>query len=364
MRTHILRFYQLNHPKMASLSADGNPGVHKPATPPPDHDVDSNFVPNSKKPSPYDPNYTARVIAATGANAIPRLARIMPALLRHLHDFAREVDLTMDEFTLAMDYLNECGKFSTDRRNEMQLLFDILGLESLADEISSVLVSKQCNEPEKGNEQQAPSEQQAPTPSTVLGPFHREGAPLLPNGSSIVKIPDSIGKAATNRWVEDSTFVSGQVVSARSGLPIADAVIDIWHSAPNGMYEQQDPSQDEMNCRGRFKTDRDGRYSLYCLKPVPYPVPNDGPAGKMLTMLDRSPMRPGHIHFVLEKEGYRRLITQVFDRRDKYLDSDTVFAVKPELVVEYLQREGDENARWELEYDFRLDEDEENDDLD
>jgi len=232
--------------------------------------------------------------------------------------------------------LNECGKMSTDRRNETQLLCDILGLESLVDSITSTLLSTSSAE----------------TPSAILGPFYRHEAPLLPNGASIIQnLTPSI--PWHDQALADSAFVSGRVLSS-DGVPIPGAVVDVWHAAPNGMYEQQDADQPEMNFRGRFETDEGGRYAFYALRPVAYPIPEDGPAGRLLGMLDRHPYRPGHIHFIVSAPGWRAVTTQLYDARDEYIEKDAVFAVKEELVVRFQPREGDERAPWELVYDFVL----------
>lgn len=232
--------------------------------------------------------------------------------------------------------LNECGKMSDDRRNETQLLCDILGLESLVDEITSKMLATS----------------DAETPSAILGPFYRHNAPLLPNGSSIIRdLNPSV--SWYNTAIEDSAFVTGRVLSS-SGAPIKGAVVDVWHTAPNGLYEQQDKSQPDMNFRGRFETDENGRYAFYCLRPVAYPIPDDGPAGRLLGWLDRHPYRPGHIHFIVTAPGHRALTTQLYDDRDEYIKKDAVFAVKNELVVKFVPREDDPKARWSLEYDFVL----------
>jgi catechol 1,2-dioxygenase len=232
--------------------------------------------------------------------------------------------------------INECGKMSDDRRNETQLLCDIVGLESLVDEITSKMLATSTTE----------------TPSAILGPFYRHDAPLLPNGSSIVQ-----NLTPSVEWYEqavaDSAFVSGRVLTS-SGMPIKGAIVDVWHSAPNGLYEQQDESQPDMNFRGRFETDAEGRYAFYALRPVPYPIPDDGPAGKLLGLLDRHPYRPGHIHFMVSAPRFRALVTQLYDDRDEYIANDAVFSVKDELVVKFTPREGDPNARWSLKYDFVL----------
>ncbi|KAK4225561.1 Intradiol ring-cleavage dioxygenase [Podospora fimiseda] len=284
----------------------------------------------------YDPYFTEKVIAATGPSAHPRLAQVMPSLVRHLHDFAREVNLTVAEWTAAVDMINACGRMSDDRRNETQLLCDIIGLESLVDEITSKMLATSTTE----------------TPSAILGPFYRNDAPLKPNGTSIVQ-----GLTPEVEWyekaLEDSAYVTGRVVTA-AGAPIKGAIVDVWHTAPNGLYEQQDESQPDMNFRGRFETDSEGRYAFYALRPASYPIPDDGPAGQFLKMLDRHPNRPGHIHFIVSAPNFRTLTTQLYDDRDQYIENDSVFAVKDELVVHFTPREGDPEARWSLKYDFVL----------
>lgn len=146
----------------------------------------------------------------------------------------------------------------------------------------------------------------------------------------------------------------GRILDYNTGQPIPNAELDIWHTAPNGLYEQQDPNQIDFNLRGRFTTGPDGEYHFYCLRPTSYPIPSDGPAGRLLTLLDRHPMRPAHIHFIISAEGYKPVVTQVFDRRDKHIENDSVFAVKDSLVVDFLPKEGDPKAQFDLHYDFKL----------
>ncbi|KAI1410183.1 aromatic compound dioxygenase [Hypoxylon sp. FL1857] len=228
---------------------------------------------------------------------------------------------------------------STDKRNETQLLSDILGLESLADEITSKLLLSADGSSDA-------------TPSSVLGPFYRANAPIVPNGGSIVYAsPDS-------EWYKDAkpllAYVYGRVLSTTTGEPIPDAIVDVWQAGPNGLYEQQDETQPDMNLRGQFRTDSEGRYAMICLRPTAYPIPFDGPAGRVLQMLDRHPYRPAHIHFIVSGEGFRTLTTQVFDVEDGYTADDSVFAVKDELLVKFEKRKGDDKARWTLQYDFSL----------
>ncbi len=152
----------------------------------------------------------------------------------------------------------------------------------------------------------------------------------------------------------DHTFLHGKIIDYVTGKPLEGAEVDVWHTAPNGLYEQQDPDQPDMNLRGRFITGADGDFGFYCLRPTSYPVPNDGPAGKLLEILDRHPMRPAHIHFIVSAPGYKPLVTQIFDRRDEHITNDSVFAVKDSLIVDFAPRKGDNKAQFELKYDFKL----------
>jgi catechol 1,2-dioxygenase len=171
--------------------------------------------------------------------------------------------------------MNEAGRMSDARRNEGQLLADIFGLTSLVDQITHQLATDARDEP---------------TATAILGPFWREDAPLKSMGESIVAGFEGQG---------DRTWMHGTVTDFRTGQPIEGAVLDVWHTGPNGLYEQQDPNQPDMNLRGRFTTGKDGTYDFICLRPVPYPIPFDGPAGKILQALDRHPYRPAHIHFIV-----------------------------------------------------------------
>lgn len=228
---------------------------------------------------------------------------------------------------------------SDDRRNETQLLCDILGLESLVDEITSKLLLSASGSSDT-------------TPSAILGPFYRVDPPIRPNGSSIVTAsPDSDFYKSAEPLL---AYVHGQVISATTGKPIPNAIVDVWQAGPNGLYEQQDEDQPDMNLRGQFKTDSEGRYAMYCLRPTAYPVPYDGPAGRLLQMLDRHPYRPAHIHYIVSAKGFRTLTTQIFDDECEYITNDSVFAVKDELLVKFEEREGDEKARWSLKYDISL----------
>lgn len=251
-------------------------------------------------------NITDIVIDSLSDETNPRFREVLSSLIRHLHDFAREVKLTHEEWLLGIEYLSRAGKMTDGKRNEFILIADILGMESLVDAISH---DAQENE----------------TESAILGPFYRPGAPMLPPGASISQRGDTDGPPV---------LLTGRVTNV-SGDPVANAVLNVWETGPEGLYEQQDPNQPEMNLRGRFKTDENGEYKIKAVRPVSYPIPFDGPAGDLLQWTGRHPYRPAHIHMVIEAEGYRKLISQIYDSSDPYIDNDSVFSVKGSLMVDF-----------------------------
>lgn len=261
----------------------------------------------------------------------PRLKRIMTSLITHLHAFVRDVELTEAEWFQGIQFLTRTGQMCDDRRQEFILLSDTLGVSMLVDAI---------NHRTNG----------VATASTVLGPFYREGAAELPYGASISK--DGRGEPAV---------LTGRVLST-DGTPIAGAVLDVWEANEQGLYEQQDPNQPEMNLRGRFRTDEEGRYKIVAIKPVSYSIPDDGPVGQMLRALGRHPYRPAHIHFIVSAPGHRSLVTHLFVEGDPYLESDVVFGTKELLVVPFVLNELAEEAAqhgikapfWTVHYDFVL----------
>ncbi|KAL8391901.1 hypothetical protein RB595_002196 [Gaeumannomyces hyphopodioides] len=275
--------------------------------------------------------FTDRVIASIGPGTSPRLREVMTALVRHVHDFAREIRLTQHEWLAAVDLINRAGRMSDGKRNEGQLLCDIIGLESLVDNIA--------------NQTAAAAGSTGPTESAILGPFWRADAPARDNGSSITFDTPADGTVV---------FMHGVVSCSKTRKPIPGATVDAWQASTNGLYEQQDPNQRDHNLRGVFTTDKQGRYSFYCLRPTPYPVPDDGPAGELLKMLDRHPWRPAHIHLLVQAEKFKAITTQIFDKESGYLDDDSVFAVKDGLTVQFKERHGDAQAELELEYNIRL----------
>ncbi|KAL4955881.1 Intradiol ring-cleavage dioxygenase [Aspergillus filifer] len=282
----------------------------------------------------FDPNFTDNVVNAMGENVNPRFRQLMSSLIRHVHDFARENELTVDEWMAGVQLINWAGQMSDAKRNEGQLLCDVIGLESLVDEITFKLADEATD---------------APTATAILGPFFRADTPFRNNGDSIVR---TAPKPPSPKG--EMVFMHGQVMDFVTKKPLVGAVVEVWQASTNGLYEQQDADQEEFNLRGKFKTDEEGRYSFYCLRPTPYPVPDDGPAGKVLKMMDRHPFRPAHIHIIATYDGYKPLTTQIFDSKDPYLTNDSVFAVKDSLVVEFIERKNDPQAGLELNYDVKL----------
>ncbi|OJJ38988.1 hypothetical protein ASPWEDRAFT_105243 [Aspergillus wentii DTO 134E9] len=278
----------------------------------------------------FDPNFTNNVVNAMGPKTSPRLRQLMTGLIHHVHDFARENELTVDEWMQGVQLLNWAGRMSDDKRNEGQLVCDVIGLESLVDEITFKLADEAAD---------------APTATAILGPFFRADTPYRNNGDDIV-----VNKPKDGEMV----FMHGQVMDFSTKKPLVGATVEVWQASTNGLYEQQDPEQTEFNLRGKFKTDENGRYYFYCLRPTPYPVPDDGPAGKLLQLMDRHPFRPAHIHILATYDGHKPLTTQIFDRKDQYLENDSVFAVKDSLVVDFVPRKDDPQAGLELNYDVKL----------
>ncbi|UKZ49153.1 hypothetical protein TrVGV298_003395 [Trichoderma virens] len=258
--------------------------------------------------------FTSHVIQAMGPNTTPRMRTVLSALIQHVHDFAREVNLTTEEWLAGVEMINWAGRMSNDKRNEGQLVCDVIGLESLVDDITYREASKTDKPPHI-------------------------------NGTTITFNTPKDGVVA---------YMHGQVTDAETGKPLPNTSVDVWQASTNGLYEQQDDDQIDCNLRGKFITDAEGRYSFYCLRPTPYPIPFDGPAGKLLKLMDRHEFRPAHIHLIVQSEGYSSLTTQIFDKDSKYLEDDSVFAVKDGLTVEFKPRKGDSQAEWDLEYDVKL----------
>ena len=256
-------------------------------------------------------NVTAAVLEAMQGAANPRLRDIMAALVRHAHDFAREVRLTEAEWETGVAFLNRIGQSTNDRHNEGVLFSDIIGFSTLVCLLNN------------GNNGATE------TAAALLGPFWRMNSPRTADGDSIVRSPTPGAEL----------FVSSQVLGPNR-QPLDGVEIDVWQSSPAGFYENQDASQADMNLRGRFTTSSDGRFRFRSVKPGPYPVPIDGPAGDLLRAQNRHPYRPAHLHFLCFKAGFKTLVTQVFVDEDKYLESDAVFGVTRALVGNFVRGEG------------------------
>jgi hydroxyquinol 1,2-dioxygenase len=259
-----------------------------------------------------------------------RFGRVMASLIRHLHDFIRDTQLTQDEWMAAIQFLTRAGQICTDKRQEFILLSDTLGVSILVDAINNRF-------PEGATEQ------------TVLGPYYWKGAPELPMGSDL-----------SQGVIGEPCFYSGRILTV-DGKPIAGAVLDIWSGDGEGNYDMQLGSQ-EMRARGRLTTAADGAYRFRSIKPFYYPVPTDGPVGAMLEAMGRHPNRPGHIHFVISAPGHKAVTTHLFPSDTPYLESDAVFGVKESLIVDFQRREpgvavAGQTADvpfWTCEYDFHL----------
>jgi catechol 1,2-dioxygenase len=236
----------------------------------------------------------------------PRLKEIMEAAVRHLHAFVREVDLTRDEWFAGIQFLTATGQWCSDTRQEWILMSDTLGVSTLVEMLNYAASS-------------------GTTDNTVLGPFYVPGSPQRGFGESML-IDDDDG---------DRVVIRGQVTDI-DGNPVAGATLDCWQNATAGFYAVQQPDvQTPDNLRGIYRTGDDGRYEIRTVRPVPYPIPYDGPVGSLLKANNRNWMRPGHTHVWLKAAGFKELITHVFDAQTEYLDDDAVFGVRGSLVVEF-----------------------------
>lgn len=245
---------------------------------------------------------TDAVISSCAPGTDARLRQVLHSGLAHLHDFIREVKPTHAEWRTLIELLTRAGEITTRERNEFVLFSDVLGVSSLVDMVNS--------DPKA-------------TAASVLGPFHIRDAPDIKVGGDL--IGDNAG---------DAVVVTGHVRDPE-GNPVRGAVIDIWQTADNGLYSNQDPNQPDYNLRARMKLGDDGRYLFSTVKPKPYTVPDDGPVGDLLRAMGRKPWRPSHLHMIVEGEGFKPIVTELFPSDDPYLDSDAVFGVRQSLVIEY-----------------------------
>jgi protocatechuate 3,4-dioxygenase beta subunit len=257
---------------------------------------------------------TDAVCADMASTPDRRLREVMEALVRHFHEFLREVRLTEDEWEKSVEFVTALGKATNATHNETILIADVLGVSSLVGML---------NNPAYGGE----------TASALLGPFWRKNAPVLELGASIARegtpgIPMSI---------------SGRITE-RDGTPISGAMVDVWQADPRGMYDNQVDGFEGMNLRGQFQTDHCGYFYLRSVRPAGYPVPVHGPTGGLLKAQRRSPYRPAHVHFMVSSPGHKTLVTQVFADDAENLDSDVTFSVLDSLIAKFERHESLEGA--------------------
>ena len=245
-----------------------------------------------------------------------RTKELLSALVKHLHAFVRETRLTEREFQEAIGYVNAIGQKTTPSHNEAMLVAGALGVSNLVCLVNNA----------------------QPTQANNLGPFYRAGAPRCADGDSLLRSPTPGPRLHFKGWVKDA-----------KGNPVPGAEVDVWHSSPVGLYENQDPGQAEMNLRGRFTTLADGSFSFTTVKPAGYPVPIDGPNGALLGAQKRHNFRPAHLHFLIHKAGYKTIASQVYDPQDPHLETDSQFGVTRALIGNFVKEQGD---GYRLEFTF------------
>ncbi|MBY8862007.1 hydroxyquinol 1,2-dioxygenase [Nocardia sp. CA2R105] len=236
----------------------------------------------------------------------PRLAHLMTTLVRHIHEYAREVELTEAEWMAAIEWLTRVGQISDDKRQEFILASDVVGLSMLVVQLNNRFDGKA-------------------TPATVLGPFHIDDSPAAPYGYDM-----SDGLPGT------PLFLTG-TVSDTAGHPIPGAILDVWQADADGTYEAQMPEIDEARLRAKYQTRTDGTYCVRTIAPLGYTIPMDGPVGELMSRTDISEYRPAHVHFMFDEPGYEKLITHLFQDGADYLDTDVVFGVKDPLIVRFVE---------------------------
>ncbi|WP_334407870.1 dioxygenase family protein [Bradyrhizobium sp. AZCC 2289] len=266
------------------------------------------------------PELTRDVIDRMSNAKSARLQEVMEVVIRHLHAIVRESKITQGEWWQAIDFLTRAGQMCSESRQELILLSDILGISMLVDAVDNVVGPGISD-------------------STVLGPFYAGHQRELALGDSILLREEA----------SEPLVMSGNVTDPE-GQPVANALIEVWQTAPNQLYDVQDTDQPQGHLRASLRTDMAGTYRFRTIMPVSYPIPDDGPAGQLLAAMGRHPFRPAHIHFMISAPGYRTLVTHLFFEGDEFLESDAVFGVKPSLVVRPEVKE----ATNTVEYNFGL----------
>ena len=263
---------------------------------------------------------TKSVIERLEKTPDPRLKEILTSLVTHLHDFARDVKLTEAEWFKAIEFLTQTGQKCTDTRQEFILLSDVLGLSMVTVELNN-------------------SKPNGCTEATVFGPFFVPDAPEY-----------QLGDDVSNGAIGKTCFVAGTIRSPK-GEVVKNAKIDVWQADDDGLYDVQKPGLDHAQARGTFHSNDQGQYFFKSIVAEPYPIPTDGPVGRMLDATRRSPMRPAHLHFMIQAEGYETLITHVFRRDDDYLEADPVFGVRESLIADWVAQP---DGTFKLDFDFVL----------
>lgn len=259
-------------------------------------------------------NLSDAVSAAMAGAKDPRFKEIMTSLVKHLHSFIQEVNLTEAEWLAGIQFLTAVGQKCDDKRQEFILLSDTLGATTMKDLVNN-------RKPE------------GVTEYTILGPFYRPDAPELPlSGNMAGNMPG------------EPVIIRGRVL-APHGTPIPNARLDVWQSDAEGFYDLQMEHVRGTALRGVFHTDEEGHYAFRSIKPAFYPIPDDGPVGQMLKAMGRHPYRPAHVHFIVSADGYQPVTTELFVDEDPYLDSDAVFGVRESLVVPFVRNDSQEGAR-------------------
>jgi hydroxyquinol 1,2-dioxygenase len=274
-------------------------------------------------------NITQAVLDRVSGGTNPRVRQISEALVRHLHDFVREVEPTQAEWEAGISFLTRVGKMCDANRQEFILLSDVLGVSMLVDAINHRLPA-------------------GATETTVLGPFYVQQPPVFELGADVAGNMQGM-----------PLFVDGSVATI-DGTPIGGARVDIWHADAEGEYDVQ--QEGGLAGRARFEADDEGRFHFWTIRPAFYPIPNDGPVGEMLAAQGRHPFRPAHVHFMIAAPGCETLVTHVFADGDKYLDTDVVFGVKDSIIRPYVEHSPGtapdgramDKPFAHLHYDFRL----------
>lgn len=267
---------------------------------------------------------TEAVLAEAARATSPRLRELLGAAVRHLHGFVREAQLTELEFQQICRVIARLGQATTPSHNEVVLAAGSLGVSSLVCLLNNGAAGRQD------------------TTANLMGPFWRQGSPPLPNGASLLRSPTPGVPIFVEAWVQDE-----------AGEPVEGATVDVWHTSAEGFYENQDPGQADMNLRGTFTTDAQGRIAFRSVKPAGYPIPVSGPVGELLRAQGRHNMRPAHIHFMINKPGHKTQFSQVYSSDDPFLETDVQFGVTRALVGRYVLHDageappaGDVNGPW------------------